>query len=246
MRVSSISATPASSSQTGEADLQSQSRIYEALLKNSAALGSELKSLGKHIWEQTVFKMVSGKEVFAGLQQRCFRTGARVHTNEITALASMISAFSQQEKRPEKLNQLVDELNSLGKEGDWGSTQANFHALLALRSFITSDVPSTPFNGSIKHGNTTKIISNTGKESTLSYRWTDPSTTAFTIDKTGKSKPIHVKFSQRFMPKEPGSKAPAVQKGFVVKREFIFISDSGSTRRVWLDSAGMTMMCREI
>lgn len=228
------------SSQTGEADLQSQSRIYEALLKNSAALGSELKSLGKHIWEQTVFKMVSGKEVFAGLQQRCFRTGARVHTNEITALASMISAFSQQEKRPEKLNQLVDELISLGKDGDWGSTQANCLALLALRSFITSDVPSTPFNGSIKHGNTTKIISNTGKESTLSYRWTDPSTTAFTLDKTGKSKPIHVKFSQRFMPKEPGSKAPAVQKGFVVKREFIFISDSGSTRRVWLDSAGMT------
>ena len=228
------------SAQTNEVDLQSQSRIYEALLKNNSALGSELQALGKRIWDGTVFKLVSGKEVFGGLQQRSFRIGAQVHTDEITALASMISAFSTSQKRPEKLQSLVDELLTLGQNGDWGSTQSNCLALLALRNIIVNPTDNSQFTGEITHGGISSPVSYNGKDGAVSLRWNDPSKTGFRVKKVNKKKPVHVRYWQSYIPLEPGSRTPAIQKGFVVKRELIFISDSAGTKQVWLDSAGMT------
>jgi uncharacterized protein YfaS (alpha-2-macroglobulin family) len=226
-------------SQTNEVDLQSQSRIYEALLKNSGALDSELKSLGERIWNQTVFKLEAGKEVFGGLQQRSFFIGSRVHTDEITALASMVNAFSLSPKRPPKLQMLVDELVSLGGNDGWGSTQTNSVALLALRNVLENPIKNEKFTGNLVYNNTTVPLTGDGKNGTVTYKWYDPSKSVFNIESVSGKEPVHVRYSQRYLPLEPGSKAPAMQKGFVVKRELLFVENGSGTRRMWLDSAGV-------
>jgi uncharacterized protein YfaS (alpha-2-macroglobulin family) len=150
----------------------------------------------------------------------------------------MVSAFSTSPKRPEKLPMLVNELLSLGGNGDWGSTQANSLALLAIRNFIAQPSGNGQFTGTIFYGNTSDNISYDTRNGALTYRWSDPQKTDFRILSSTDKNPLLVRFSQRYIPLEPGSNAPSVQKGFVVKREFVFIGDGKGTRRMWLDSAG--------
>jgi uncharacterized protein YfaS (alpha-2-macroglobulin family) len=224
--------------QTNEIDVQSQAKVYEALQKNCPALKSECSSLSDRLWNQTVFKLDGGKEVFGGLQQRSFRIGARVHSGEITALAGMISAFSSSQKRPEKLPLLVNELVTLGDGDDWGSTQANSLSLLALRNYLSEPINNGQISGTFTCGTASENLTYDTRKGALSKQWSDPAKTEFRIAQNGKN-PLFVRFSQRYLPLEPGSKSPAVQKGFVVKRELIF-KKAKADSRVWLDSAGTT------
>lgn len=229
-------------SQSGEVDVQSQAKIYEALRKNGDALKSESASLFERLWKQTVFKLESGKEVFAGLQQQSFRIGERVHSDGTTALAGMVSAFSQAPKRPDKLPMLVDELVTRGGGADWGSTQANSRSLLALRNFLSKPSGNGQVNGAFECGGKTETLAYDAAKGALTRSCADGAKTEFRIDKGGK--PLFARYSQRYLPLEPGSKSRAEQKGFVVKRELIFIDAAKGNRRVPLDSAGSDQVLR--
>jgi uncharacterized protein YfaS (alpha-2-macroglobulin family) len=218
-------------------DVQSMARICEALQKNAKALKSEITSIDKKLWKEAVFKLDNGKEVFAGLQERSFTIGARVHTDEITALASMISAFSSQEKRPEKLPQLVNELVTLGGDNDWGSTQANCLSLLALRDYVDQPTGKSRYSGTLTLGVASEPITYDSKSGALVKKWKDPAKAEFKIESSSDNTPCLVRFSQRYLPQEPGFASPSVQKGFVVKRELIFVNPKGQDRRVRIDSA---------
>jgi uncharacterized protein YfaS (alpha-2-macroglobulin family) len=220
-------------------DVQSMARICEALQKNAPSLGSEINKLNKRLWDQTVFKLDNGKEVFAGLQERSFVIGARVHTNEITALAAMISAFGAAEKRNKKLPELVNELVSLGGDNDWGSTQANCLSLLALRDYIRKPMGATRYSLAFSgNGDIDKIAYNAKKGATVK-RWQNGAKADLRLESTSDGAPCLARYSQRWLPLAPGYAAKASQKGFVVKRELIFVG-ADTIRRVWIDSASMT------
>jgi alpha-2-macroglobulin len=222
-----------------ESDVQSMARICEALQKNAPSLGSEIAKLNRQLWDQTVFKLDNGKEVFAGLQERSFVIGARVHTNEITALAAMISAFGAAEKRNKKLPELVGELVSLGGNSDWGSTQANCLSLLALRDYVSLPMGKTQYSLAFTANGTTEPIAYDAKKGATVKRWADGAKTELRLESTSDGTPCLLRYSARWLPLAPGYAAPAVQKGFVVKREFIFVGGQ-TVRRVWIDSADMT------
>jgi uncharacterized protein YfaS (alpha-2-macroglobulin family) len=186
-----------------------------------------------------VFKLDNGKEVFAGLQERSFVIGARVHTNEITALASMISAFGAAEKRNKKLPELVNELVSLGGDNDWGSTQANCLSLLALRDYVSRPMGTTKYTLAFSGSGDIEQIDYDAKKGATVKRWQKGAKAQLSLKSASDNTPCLVRYSERWMPLAPGYAAPAVQKGFVVKREFIFIS-ADTSRRVSIDSASMT------
>ena len=226
--------------QTSAIDLQSQAQVYEALLKNGSALGSEVSSLNKRIWDRTVFKLEAGKEVFGGLQERSFSIGARVHTGEITAMAAMISALSAAPKRPEKLPLIVDELVTLAGDGDWGSTQANSLSLLALRNYLSQPSSSGSFSGTLLCGaSTPEAFTYDASKGALTLCCTDAGKLELRLTASPQGAPCFARFSQRYLPLEPGSRAPASQKGFVVKRTLIFVDKNKGNRIVSLDSAGI-------
>ncbi len=229
---------------TSEADLQSQARVYAALTKNPGALKSESDALFKTLWAQTVFRTESGKEVFAGLQQRSFRLGARVHQNEITALAGMVKAFSDAPKRPEKLPMLVDELVRLGDDRDWGNTQANSLALLALRDYLAKPQGNTSVTGGFSCAGTEKKFSNDGKRGAVSLACADAGPMALRVDNGGKNGPLHVHLSQRYIPMAPGSEAPAIQKGFVVQTELVLVNPAKGDRKLEIAKAGQSFSVR--
>jgi alpha-2-macroglobulin len=224
-------------------DVQSMARICEALQKNAPSLGSEISKLNKKLWEQTVYKLDNGKEVFAGLQERSFVIGARVHTSEITALAAMISAFGAAQKRDKRLPDLVGELVTLGGNNDWGSTQANCLSLLALRDYVSKPMGKTKFSLAFSGGGDIEQITYDAKKGATVKRWSDGIKRELRLQSSSDGTPCLVRYSQRWLPLAPGYTAPAVQKGFVVKREFVFVKED-TMRRVWIDSASMTHTLR--
>lgn len=224
--------------QKDEVDVQSQARIYEALQKNRDALKSEGAALKQKLWAQTVFKLDKGKEVFAGLQQRSFRVGAKVHADEITALSGMVSAFSAAPDRPEKLPLLVRELVALGGGDGWGTTHANSLALQAMRNFLSVPMEKGMSSGTLACGGASEAVALDASRGALSLRCADAGKAELRLAPGGKHTSWQVRYSQRYLPARPGSQSPAVQKGFVVKREFIFVDAKGDRRRA-VDSAGI-------
>jgi uncharacterized protein YfaS (alpha-2-macroglobulin family) len=229
--------------QSGEVDVQSQARIYEALQRNPDALKSESAALRKKLWAQTVFKLDGGKEVFAGLQQRSFLVGAQVHADEITALAGMVAAFSGAPDRPEKLPLLVNELAALGTGEGWGTTQANSLALRAMRNYLSAPMGRGKTSGTFACGASSKAVEFDAAKGALALRCPDAGKAGLTMAPGGKGGSWQVRYSERYLPALPGSHAPAAQKGFVVKREFLFV-DSAGDRRMAVDSAGIPFAMR--
>ncbi|MBW8888704.1 MAG: hypothetical protein JF616_13185 [Fibrobacteres bacterium] len=219
-----------------DVDVQSQAQIYQALLRKPDALKAELAALRERLWKQTVFKQQDGKEVFAGLQQRSFRIGARVHADEITALATLVSAFSAEPQRPPKLPMLVDELVSLGDGDSWGSTAENGLGLLAMRDFLSGPSGNGQVTGTLACGGSAQRMAYDRSKGAFATRCADAGKLELRIDAA--SVPVYARLTQRWMPAEPGSQAPAVQKGFVVKRELIYVRPGQPDRHTPLDAPG--------
>ncbi len=219
-----------------EVDIQSKAKVFKAVSQKKDVLGSEYLALEKALWESTIFKIEQGKEAFAGLQQRDMRLGARVHSGEITALASLVNSLSSVNNSKPKFKMMVDELVRVGdKNGDWGNTYANSMALLALRETVgQSAAPKAVFKIN-EGGNVSQL--KTGQKGTAICNWRTGSEGG--VQLTDQSKAVFWgRLSRRYMPEAPGSSAQPVQRGFVVKRELIKIKKDAAPEKIALEKGG--------
>jgi uncharacterized protein YfaS (alpha-2-macroglobulin family) len=221
------------------ADAQAQAKIMCALSTNRDLFTKEIKSVEKLVWNQTVYKQENGKEVFAGLQQRNFGIGERVHVGEISSIASIVSALSQQEKISPKLPEIVDELVRLGRDGDWGNTQANSQALFAIHDYIM-EKKNQPGEFSFDNGSGTETISIDAQKGLASKNWASDDAGVLKLT-SGKADSFQVRMSQKYLPVEPGYSADPQQHGFVVKREFILIKKDQAAEKVSFDKGGVVV-----
>lgn len=224
-----------------QVDALSQARILKAMLKSGKSVGSAADELEKKLWAHTVFKLREGNEVFGGLQQRGSRIGAEVHANEIGALAGIVSALTLKGSEPDKVSMMAHELVTLGTGTGWGNTHVNALSLLAIRDRVAHAAPSAKdYALSLSVG---------GKASGITYE-ADRGMLEHTI--TGKGKgtlalsqgdSVYAKLFERYVPESPGSEMAPAQDGFVVKRRYALVPDTGTAppARVWLDSAGQTI-----
>ncbi len=226
-------------SQTTQVDLLSQARICKTIYDSKASLGAVTTNLEKQLWDNTIFKLEKGQEVFAGLQQRSMRIGARVHASEITNLAGLISAFSASKSSPKKLGMMVDELVTLGGVDGWGQTNVNSAALFALRDNILAGK---------KSGVTAKLSLNTGagfapmnyegNKGAFKYAWKTASAGSIRLEENPQKREFFVNLAQSYLPQALGSAAEAAQRGFVVKRELIRVSKTEApSAKIWIDKS---------
>jgi uncharacterized protein YfaS (alpha-2-macroglobulin family) len=229
------------SAQTSQVDVLSQARVLSAMAAaNTAGIDNERSDLEKRLWQQTVFKLENGKEVFGGLQQRDFRIGAEVHGSEITDLAGMISAFSAIKSNPPKLRMMVDELVGLAGSNGWGNTNINSNALLGLRDYIAgikADGIKAPIT--LTNAGAADKLKADGSTGIALRNWKEDGAGGLHLESPSQNQRIYVRYSQQYLPKESGSKQPATQRGFVVKRELIRIVKDAPGLKTPLDSAGM-------
>ncbi len=224
--------------------LYSESRVLEALEKGNFGNSSVIDELRKNLWNQTVFKLHNGKKVYGGLQYRNHNWGGLILSSETSTQAAMISALYAGNAKKTGMRLMVKDLVELGKGDGWGNTNATSSALLALGKVLES----TPADSG-----TRKIsLSEGGKNVTLVLDATHP--TAYNVStsdspgkltlggKTGDG-PLFARLGLSFLPKAPGSMAPARNGGFVVRREISRVSTRQGVppSREWIDEPGKSL-----
>ncbi|MFQ5435772.1 MAG: hypothetical protein ACE5FD_12920, partial [Anaerolineae bacterium] len=213
--------------QTTQVDLISQARILKAIHTSQVNLGDLTDGLENRLWNETLFRLQRGQEVFAGLQQRSMRIGAEVHATEITNLAGLVSAFAVTDRNPEKLQMMVDELVTLGSAGGWGQTNVNSQALLALRDFIAEARKSeVTAEFGLSTGAGLRTLNYDGRKAVLQYASKDAGAGRLRLQENPGNRQFYVRFSQSYLPQAFGHAAAARQRGFVVKRELIRVSQT--------------------
>ncbi|KMQ52556.1 alpha-2-macroglobulin domain protein [Chitinispirillum alkaliphilum] len=222
-----------------EVDIQSRSKILQALASNPEALSKEYSALENSLWNQTMFRMEDGEEVFAGLQQRDMRIGARVHADEITALSAMISALSNTNET-DKLSKMLNQLTVLGSDGDWGNTYATSMVLLALRDNVQTQSSGSQGSFDFLLGDESETILFDGSSPTVTKMWSDEDggSVILTGERNGQ---FWARLNRRFLPLSPGSEAEPQQRGFVVKRSILRITEGQSPQRIPIEKGGDTI-----
>jgi len=226
--------------QAQESDIESQARIYSAIVDSDLPLRDVQKDLEKEFWSAVVFKKRKGKEVFAGFQTGKSRIGAVIHSTDISHLAVLVSALSKKSSKPEKVTVLANALIDMGGEDGWGNTHNNGVALLALHDrweSIREKGKDATFELTL--GGKPLPLTLSGKQGMLVHSFT--STDGGVFKCTGKSvrDSFYVKLFERYLPQAPGSMVKAAQEGFVVKRQIVYPSDTGGpSRKIWIDTAG--------
>lgn len=224
----------------GQTDPLSQSRIYTAVHESGkTAFGLLLKNLEKELWKHTVFIKVKNKEVFKNMQSGNFSIGAQMHGREINNLSGIVRAFSRENSEQDKAKQLTERLVSLGSNDGWGDTYANGLALLALHDAIfykdrkrdyavvsyTSAGKTETLKTPKKNGIIRKTLSQNDKGE-IKY-----------VENRGEDD-IFVMLQEQYMPSSSGKYVKAVQEGFAVKRQIIYVSEDGSVnKKFWIDDS---------
>ncbi|MBN1983293.1 MAG: hypothetical protein JW795_17285, partial [Chitinivibrionales bacterium] len=228
------------SGQTANVDVQSQARILSAIGQAGQGLRDEKEDLEKRLWQQTVFKLQDGKEVFGGLQQRSFAIGAQVHGSEISALATMVSAFSDIQSNPAKVDQMMQELMGLTGPNGWGNTSVNSTVLLSIRDYIAhTKQQATTADIFIARGTGREQLKANEKTGVAMKNWQDNDAGAIQVERLNQNQPLYLRFVQQYIPRQPGSTISMVQRGFVVKRELIRIQKKSPHVKMPLERAAM-------
>jgi uncharacterized protein YfaS (alpha-2-macroglobulin family) len=220
-------------------DPQTIAKVMSALSTNRELFAKEIKEVEKQLWFQMVYKKEDGKEVFAGLQKRNFLIGKRVHIDEVTSIAAIVSALSKQDKLSPKLPEIVYELVKMSNNGNWGSTQANSLALLAIHDYIM-EKKNLPAEFTITSEKGTETLSVDAQKGLASRNWSSDDLGVLKLV-NGKADSFWVRLNEKYLPATPGYSANPEQKGFVVKRRFILVKKDQAAENVQFDSGGMVV-----
>jgi len=224
-----------------ELDVQGAANVFKAISEKRDALGAEYAAVEKQLWASAVFVDREGEEHFGGFQRSKSPAGARMHSNDATALASFVNAVSlpsPQGENAARIPRMADELVRMGSHDGWGSTFANSMALLALRNIVDSREKSTSGSAfKFNDGDKSQQLTMTGAHS---RHWSNGN--AGSVSYAGQDgRRFWVKLSRRYIPESPGSHAEAVQRGFSVKRGVIKVSKGSAPERFAIEKGGNTL-----
>jgi uncharacterized protein YfaS (alpha-2-macroglobulin family) len=228
---------------TRQLNSQSKARLLNAILVKRDGLDSEIKDLEKALWAETVYKLDKGKEVFAGLQERNFSIGERVHSSEITTIACMISALSSVEKVSPKLDAIVNELLRLSDNGDWGNTQQNSLSLLALLSFINvAKTSNADFTIASPNGYSENFTLD--KDRSIWTKYWDSNNDGSLTSKNSKET-FYARVTSSYLPTTPGYMTDPQQNGFSVQREFFIIKKDKEPVKIAFEKGGKEIVLNQ-
>ena len=179
---------------------------------NSAAA----QSLATRLEGEILLTLYQGEERYNGLKSWRTDRNPLIQASEASALANLTRALSRATPNSDRIPNAVDALVTVGGEDGWGSSTADADAMLALGDRLRTS-----------SGDAVKAVITEGKDSDNVATATDSPIVMHTSTHQGvtviahKAGPDGVIFATtRYIPKAPGSEQAAVQKGFVVQRDW--------------------------
>ncbi len=225
----------------GYLDLYSEAEVLCAYNEGQKGGDEMLPPLRKDIWDNTVFKLREGHEVYGGLQSRINQWGGLVLSSELKTEAAVIRALYPTSKDDPKMKLMVDDLIAAGTGDGWGNTNTNAAALLALRDVLAKPSLKESVQFDVVQGGDSRKGA-IGPDSPTFYYVTGNHVPLKVTRSAGDgAKPIYARFRTSYLPSAGGESVAAESDGFVVRREIIRVP-AGNTppSREWIEKEGQT------
>lgn len=215
---------------------ESIAQITRVLALSDSTPKTTREEMQKRLWQELIFKLDQGKEVYGGLQERG-RPAPVILPSETRALAQVLRASATNRPDEPRNRLLADTLVALGKGDGWGSTNANAEAILALSDWIAATpAPGADIPLAVTFGTQRRDL--ILPRATPMVRIDEPSAEAIAIAPAGPlSEPLAVWSRTAYVPQADGSTVAAAANGLVVEREQWRVpADGGAPARLPLDA----------
>ncbi|MBF0285766.1 MAG: alpha-2-macroglobulin, partial [Magnetococcales bacterium] len=212
-----------------------------ALSRSKDAPPDATTKLVKRLNEGIVWKLLEGRPVYGGLQERIVQN-PHILPSESRTIANTLRAMTAVGQEPEAAQRLLETLLRLGQIDGWGDTNANTVALLALGE-IFSQSP----RGDLPPQTVRLTGFGAGEEKALTLDAAHPlqhvAQTANLPGTLSTDAPgVLVQSRVRYLPVQDGAQAQAVIQGFAVRREALRLPPEGAPPvRLPLEKAGETL-----
>ena len=222
-------------------DLYAETRILQAYNAGQKGGGGIPDDLRKDLWDNTLFKLQDGKEVYGGLQSRVKVWNSQALASEVRTQASLIRALHPKDAQNPKLRMVIDDLVARGAEDGWGNTQLNAVALLTLRDIVKAKREGTPKREfRLEFGEAKQVLRTDAEQPSASYA-TSSEAPGRLVPVSGNPEGLFARMGLVYTPKAGGDRVTARSEGFVVRREIIRVrADNAPPAKEWLDKEGAT------
>lgn len=226
-------------------DLGSQSRILLTLQKNRYYNQDIIKQLRQNLWDNTVFSLYQGREMFRGMQFGDQSWGGPLNQFEIKSLADIISALSYGEKYSGRLKLMIDDLVNMSGSSGWGNTWVNAAAIRALSDYLANSRPGgESFQLSIRDSSHSELLKLDDKQFAAARQGQWPDGASLEVKGSSKEKTASVYIRTSYVPQGPGDQVRSYSQGFVVDKEVIQVRSQGPAQRTWLKQPGTSLQLR--
>ncbi len=197
----------------------------------------------QELWEDVVFRLHQGREIYAGLRTTASARNRLVLPSETRAVAEATRALVRLDPKQPRVPVLVNGLVTLGRDDGWGDTNANAAALLALAERLS------PASGTPGQARSTATLRFAGREealllgpsSPLRYQALSGLGSGQLSLAPGAAGPVLARVETSYVPAPDGSQVSAEGHGFVVTRELLRVGgEDEPLGRLPLDEAGTT------
>ena len=228
----------------GFLDLYSEAKVLQACNLGQKCSKDIFEKLRKDLWDNTLFKLRDGSEVYGGLQSRIKSWGGQALSSEIKTQAAMIRALYPKDAANPKFQLMVRDLIESGEKDGWGNTNTNAAALLALRDIISTprkDMPAAEL--SVDFGDSKNPLHIGADQPTAFLLSRD--VRQGKVNMTSGGGKLYARMNVTYLPQAMGDQVAAKNEGFVVTREIIRVSTgSEPNTKEWIEKPGTTITCR--
>jgi uncharacterized protein YfaS (alpha-2-macroglobulin family) len=226
----------------GYLDLYSEAQVLTAYYEGQKGGDAILPPLRKDLWDNTVFKLRDGKEVYGGLQSRIKEWGGLVLSSELKTQAAVIRALYPGAQNNPKMRLMVNDLVEAGAGDGWGNTNANAAALLALRDVVQKPSLLKPQMFDVAYGGKPQTLQLGPNHPTDSFVTSESGPMRLTCSSGKEGQSFFARFTLAYLPVAGGESVAAASDGFVVRREIVRVPNGDAPpQREWLEKEGATL-----
>lgn len=216
-------------------DAASMADLTSAMSARPNTFATNLTSLKTELWDSATFKLVNGKQVFAGIRGDRDVWSGRYLGSPTATTAAVWEALLRVDPSNTKHAMIRDALLSRGNAYGFGSTHANRRAIAALGVYLEKNTTPQPKTSVTLTGSTDVVLDETKR----SARRTVEGDSALAVNVTGGA--VSARVQQKYLPATLGDQVQPKKDGFIVSRSLTWVHSDGSADTHHDDRPGSTL-----
>ncbi len=217
-------------------DAVSLADLTSAMASRPNTFNTNLAALKTELWDSTTFKLVGGKQVFAGVRGDRDVWSGRYLGSSASTTAAVWEALLRIDPANERHTLIRDALLTRGNAlTGFGSTHANRRAIAALGVYLEKNTTPQPRTTLTVAGAADVWLDTTRRAARRQVDVDGP----LAINVTGGA--VSARVQQRYVPVAMGDSVEAKKEGFIVSRSLTWLHSDGSAATHHDDKAGTSL-----